>query len=209
MPTFYVIGSSHAVRLFRIFNKKHKFRNKYVLKNLSKSGANYETIGLQLPPPGTLKKDDVVFFQGFGNDIMKKNIHVETTGNRRIFHLTKFEPYSMTNIQQKFDHFKDYCLSIPCEQIVILDLITRHINCCSIHRFNGLLKHQKAVNKTFRETFSNIPKINLVRFLKNLGYPVNWLNKTRNLQKLYTDTVHLKDHYYEKIAQEVERILNL
>jgi hypothetical protein len=204
MPNLYVIGSSHAVKILRIMEHKHKFKEKFTLVNMARSGARYED--LRLPDPSKIRSNDVIFFQAFGNDIMKKNIRMEEVNGKRIIHLEKFEPYDLSIIESKIQIFKEFCAKVPC-RVIILDLITRHINCCKMHRYRGYIAFQRSANKKLRTILGKLKNVTIVQFLKNLGHHTRWLKKTSNLAKVYADSVHLKTSFYEKILERIERIV--
>lgn len=156
MPKLFVIGSSHAVKILRIMEQKHKFREKYTLINMARSGARYED--LKLPDPSSVHENDLIFFQALGNDLMRKHIKIEILNGKKVIHLEKFEPYDLSIIESKINRFKEFCVKVPCK-VIILDLITRHINCCPLHRYRGLISFQRACNLKLRTILGKLSNI--------------------------------------------------
>ena len=203
MKNLYVIGSSHANKIHRLFERKTKFKEKFKIHNLTKPGACFEN--LFLPDPKIFRADDIIFFQLFGNDIMEKNIRIQKHNFIKTIHLEKFVPKPENEIAAKFESFKNYCAQINCT-IIVLDLIPRHIHCCDIHRHRGLMAFQKAVNKKYIEMLKTLKNVSIIRFLYCTTNSYRWMKISANLKSIYTDSVHLKQSYYSLIVEQIIKI---
>ena len=205
LPTIHIAGGSHAVKLYHSLVKNKSILTKFNVKNLAKSGATYDT--LSLPKVTEVKENDYLILFTYGNDCLKKNVKITYLNQKRVFHLTKFEPNSLIffkNILKKLEIYSNKITG----KIYVIDCVKRHMRCCTSldHKFTNLLKHQKLWNQTLKEYFMDSNVI-VLSHLDFLPYTKNWLKNNYNYSTLLTDSVHLKPELYDYIAQGVFNIL--
>jgi hypothetical protein len=145
-PKLYVIGSSHAARLYNSL-KTNKINQKYDVINLSKPGGTFKDIIY----PQNVKNTDVILGQLFGNDVFERNIKITQGRLNKTIHLTKFSPIPLSTLGELFKKFIEKMSIYPCK-IYLFDLILRHIGCCSSHHYPAIVKHQRNVNGLLKRT---------------------------------------------------------
>ena len=169
-PKLYIIGSSHAARLFKSL-KLFKIRDKYDVINLAKPGSIFQNIDY----PKNVKNSDIILGQLFGNDIFEKNIKITQGRMNNIIHLTKYKPIPIENVKKLFTKFVEIMSQYPCK-IYLFDLILRHIGCCPAHQYPDLVKHQRQVNNHLKIILqnSNIKLLNHLKYLEKLFRQFIW-----------------------------------
>jgi hypothetical protein len=195
-PKLYVIGSSHAARLYNSL-KTNKINQKYDVINLSKPGSTFKDIVY----PQSIKNTDVILGQLFGNDVFERNIKITQGRLNKTIHLTKFSPIPLSTLEKIFKKFIEKMSIYPCK-IYLFDLILRHIGCCSDHSHSLLVKHQRNVNSLLKRTVqgSNIKLLNHLRYLK---LRIKWTSRIRNYKTLFVDTVHFHPLLYKTMVEQV------
>jgi len=201
-PKLYIIGSSHAARLFKSL-KLFKIRDKYDVINLAKPGNIFQNIDY----PKNVKSSDIILGQLFGNDIFEKHIKITQGKINKIIHLTRYHPLPLKNIEKLFIKFIEIMSQYPCK-IYLFDLILRHIGCCPSHNYKDLVKFQRQVNLKLKLTLQN-SNVKLLDHTKYLEKQILWVRKVENYKTLLMDTVHFHPlHYKTMIGVFLKRELN-
>jgi len=194
-PKLYVIGSSHAARLYNSL-KTNKINQKYDLINLSKPGGTFKDIIY----PQNVKNTDVILGQLFGNDVFERNIKITQGRLNKTIHLTKFSPIPLSTLENIFKKFIEKMSIYPCK-IYLFDLILRHIGCCSSHHYPAIVKHQRNVNGLLKRTLHS-SNIRLLNHLKYLKHRIKWTSRIRNYKTLFVDTVHFHPLFYKTLVEQ-------
>jgi hypothetical protein len=193
-PKLYIIGSSHAARLFKSL-KLFKIRDKYDVINLAKPGSIFQNIDY----PKNVKSSDIILGQLFGNDVFEKHIKITQGKMNNIIHLTKYKPIPIENLKKLFTKFVEIMSQYPCK-IYLFDLILRHIGCCPAHHYPDLVKYQRQVNKDLETILLN-SNIKLLNHLKYLEKQFRWTKKIENYKKMFVDTVHFYPVHYQTMVR--------
>ena len=79
----YFISSSQANRLYKSAIKKVELNKEFLIINCTKPGACYQKV--PFPDFANITKDDIVIFQLFGNDLMKRHIQITKNDGQKLF----------------------------------------------------------------------------------------------------------------------------
>jgi hypothetical protein len=197
----FIIGSSHARRINHALKK---INTKFEIHNFSKAGATFERINW--PEISTIKSEDYILLQLFGNDLFDvRHVQTESKHQKRIFHLTTFEPAPKSLIEHKVQILIEKFENCPAK-IYLLNLFPRHINCCKAHRDKRIVKYQYEINQLIKTKLAgtNITYLNHHQFLKIRN---SKLKISRVYERIQVDSVHLYSKFYNQIASALmERV---
>ena len=140
----------------------------------------------------------------FGNDLFNRNIQI-TRQPKKVIHLTKFDPKSEEHLLNLCKQLKNRIATYKCK-VLILDNIYRHIDCCSSHRYPGVVKYQKRTNNLIRAFFGP-QALNHIHFLGVIYKKVKHPHGYSTI--LLCDSVHMYPVYYQAMAGKLlERIVS-
>lgn len=198
-------GGSHAKRL--VFKAKElKLNEKYNILDFTKPGARIkETL---TPNFGIYKETDTCFIQIFGNSAFKKNIKTTRDNNKKIIHLTKFEPQNSQVLRSEYEYLLEKVKNAKCK-IVLIDNFYRHLFCCEEHHDQRTAPYQRKLNIEMKKFFEDYPRIIFIEHLKYLNFSNRFLKNTRNYSKLLPDTVHFKPPIYTTLLKNLIKTLGL
>ena len=202
-PKLFIIGSSHANRIFAACEKNSEITKKFELKNLSIPGATFDKIRKNFEKIELTSPEDVVIIQCFGNDLLKKHIKIERFP-KKIIHLTKFEPVDLKLIEQVFLELQEIVNKLECNFLVV-DIPFRHLHCCVHHRFSGLIAFFSNANKLLKKIF----KEKVIDHRRLLGVSRNRIKMAKFYQDTLCDTVHFYPKYYAKMAETLISIVEV
>ena len=194
MRTLYILGSSHANRIYQAAQKNGNLLKNFKLKAIVKSGAKISDL-----PVDDLKQinaNDVLLIQTFGNEIIKPYIFIERTGKGKTIHLKKFEPINQSKIQDSYAYLQHLLSTTAKCEVFIIDNPIRHLNCCKKHRFSDLASFQRKQNKILKTVFKEQTVINHETLIFNQKE-----RRQSGYTKLFSDTVHFKNRHYEKMIE--------
>jgi len=214
----YFLGSSHAKRLGAAANKFRVITDKYQIDNRGISGANFTQLKNR-PDPRELKKDDIVIFQCFGNNLMRRPkyrrgerfpmenflTHRNQIIRHKKIHLQEFEPIDLSIVRRDYLLAKRYFEKLPC-RVILIDNPIRHTACCPTHsvehRRRGLFDYQKQRNKELRSYFQEVKNVTALNHLSLLGLTNEKYTKSF-YEKLLPDSVHLSSELYDSIIENL------
>ena len=202
-PKLFVIGSSHASRIFAACEKNSEITKKFELKNLSISGATFDRIRKNFEKIEITSPEDVVIIQCFGNDLLKKHIKIERFP-KKIIHLTKFEPVDLKFVEQLFFELQKIVKQLECNYLLI-DIPYKHLHCCVHHRYEGLMAAFAKANKLLK----NIFKEKVIDHRRLLGVSRHRIKMAKFYQNTLCDTVHFYPKYYAKMAETLISIVEV
>ena len=111
------------------------------------------------------------------NIILQK--HIERKGVK--IHLTKFVPNKFTYLEKIFNLLIQKVENLPCK-VYIFDNIYRHLNCCKLHHYKGLVRFQQIVNLKLHKILKPVPNITVLDHRRFLGF---------NFQKIWKISIIL------------------
>ena len=95
----YKVGSSQANKMYKSAIQNDSCQKHYIIVNCTKPGAKYEDV--PFPDFEKIQENNLVIFQLFGNDLMKRFIQVTMDNNQKTIHLLRFVPESEEKILKK------------------------------------------------------------------------------------------------------------
>jgi hypothetical protein len=203
-----IIGYSHAYRLFKSCKENRVLTENFDILGKTFRGATWPQVKEQikrfLQQPFTSR--DILVFQIFGNDLLKKGLHYRdfSTG---IIHLRNFVPASDVDVGIAYDSFREILKSTSAS-VIVIDNPLRHLRCCELHLPNhtGLASYFRKRNKELVTTLQDWPVIDHRRLIPSI--PFRNLRQTFfYVQLLDTDKVHFKQHVYDEWADSLARQL--
>jgi len=192
----FIIGGSHAKRMYFLMKQNENLTRKYQIINLAKPGATAESV--IMPDIEKITDKDILFVQLFGNDLFDRSSVVRfSQRNDRKFHLKRFSPSPKDRYRQLFEQFKEKLKEVK-GKIYILDNPYRYICQCKAHQYPGLIKVQRQFNAALHSTFfaeENVCTLSHLSLL-NLGKKSRVAYRYR---RIFCDNVHLKRQQYKKL----------
>jgi hypothetical protein len=201
----FLVGSSHLKRMVREFVQLPLNKN-FEIIDLARPGATYEKI--IWPKIEEVNSTDFLLLQFLGNDIFqKKFVKLEWKARKKCFHLTKFAPEPLPVILEKIHQAKNR-LSAYAGKIILINVIVRHFNCCTLHQDPRTLQYQLKIEKLIKKEFSSEKIIVLdplcliypQRPQCNPGISFREFKKPKSRGKILLDSVHLFSKCYRQIC---------
>ncbi len=123
----WVIGSSHANRLFACLLTIPALNLIYDLKKVTKNGSLFSSLLPFLPDPISFDGNDLVIVQVFGNSLFHRfvNKRKNVVFKGRQICLKTFSPVSNEEIQNQWDLAAQFFGKLPCK-ILLIDITGRH-----------------------------------------------------------------------------------
>jgi len=207
-PNLYILGSSHAARLYLKAKSNPMILASFNIKNYTRRGAKFGS--LVLPVASKMKSGDVLICQLFGNDLItgKIRITIDDFHHRKI-HMAKPKYPNQELMDKMYIKFRDYILTIPQVRVIVVDNILRYVCGCSNHHAPGLVRHQHQQNKKLVQILGPLSNTTVLDHRKIIKVNPRTVRQGVNAyRKLLVDNVHLYDHYYEAMVSEIyERFL--
>jgi len=192
----FIIGGSHAKRLYLLMKQNENLTRKYQIINFAKPGATAENV--IMPDIAKITDKDILFVQLFGNDLFDRGSVVRfSQRNNRKFHLKRFSPLRKDKYKQLFGQFKEKLKEVK-GKIYILDNPYRYICQCKAHQYPGLIKVQSQFNAALHSTFIAEENVKVLSHLSllNLGKKSRVAYRYR---RIFCDNIHLKRQQYKKL----------
>jgi len=193
------LGASHATRLWKAaiqFIQENKVE-RVKLYNNTRPGASL--LGKNAPINydllASLTPNDFIIVQYTGNDLLEKRLLI--THNPKIFHITEFVPKSDNNVRRSRLLLKRI-LGISSAKVIIIDDVYRHLRCCTLHMYPGLVKYFAKRNKELKEFF---PQYEVLDHRRLLNVNFRKITTVHHYKDLLIDSVHLKPKHYLEIIQ--------
>ncbi len=162
--TIYLIGSSHANRLYKSIIRSSKYNKRFNVKNYCKPGATFNNT--PKPHPALFCNRDIIIVQSFGNSIFRKS---ETTSDPvlREFQLKSFSPTDEQELLKEWNSAKTYFDEALKKgtKIYLIDNPIRYIN----NTDKRVIAHQKKLNSKLRDFFTQVCVINHRKLLPLSG----------------------------------------
>jgi len=211
----YLIGSSHAVNLFRQAIFICWLTKNYELVNLGKPGATFFTLRPTLPHPSIFKPGDIIILATLGNGLFRKYLSDGTKNvfktekkingrTKRTIHLRKTICIDPTVRKKELELVWDYFKEVK-STIVILDNFIRHLNCCSIHtdtsRFNLQLQENRRIRLFFEQ--KRVKNWIVVNHIKILSQKYRKYRRPMIYRKIFSDSVHFYPNIYRHFLQRL------
>lgn len=203
-----IIGYSHAKRLHNSCKQNENLRKLFDIQAVTFAGKTWPQVKGKITEVlnKPFNSKDILLFQIFGNDLLKKGVHVKDfkTG---IIHLRKFSPVEDSDLLKIYNQFQQI-LAQTSATVILIDNPCRHLQCCAVHKEEQteLASYFRKRNREFAEKFvlysvldhrKLIPSISL-RKLKHVRFYMELMDN---------DTVHLKPEFYDEWAASLARLL--
>ena len=200
LKRLWVIGSSHANRLFACFLTIPTLNLMYIMKNITKNGSSFSSLLPLLPDPFSFDRNDLVIVQVFGNSLFNRfvNNRKNVVFKGRQICLKTFSPLSNEEIQNQWNLAAQFFRKLPCK-ILLIDNPCRHTISDGFLNKNVYF-FQKRKNLELRNFFQTLENVKVINHLTLLPYPRFWSKNWKNYGSLLRDSVHFHSNIYREIA---------
>jgi hypothetical protein len=201
-----IFGGSNAKRIVPFLLKLTKGKGIRV-EDRTVSGHSLEDLG-NFPKNTEVRQKDFVFILSGGNDIFEKHVKIHRRfGKVQRICLTKCVPNPLSSIQKLFENLKEKLKELKCHKHVITNPY-RHLYCCPEHYdvtyFGNILRAQNVANSCLIKTLKEAAII--LKIEKIIG--LNCKEKRRGYPNHMIDSVHLKQKFYLKAAENLCKIVS-
>jgi hypothetical protein len=201
-----IFGGSNAKRIVPFLLKLTKGKGIRV-EDRTVSGHSLEDLGY-FPKNTEVREKDFIFILSGGNDIFEKHIKIHRRfGKVQRICLTKCVPNPLSSIQKLYENLKEKLKELICHKYVITNPY-RHLYCCPEHYdvtyFGNILRAQNAANSCLIKTLKEAAII--LKIEKIIG--LNCKEKRRGYSNHMIDSVHLKQKFYLKAAENLCKIVS-
>jgi hypothetical protein len=207
-PKIYVIGSSHAFKIFQSLQKIPNLEISFELRNYTKPGSTVQK--LHKPNSSEFTEQDIIIVQTSGNDLFEKRyVKVENFGKgRKIFHLEKFAPTSLTHRKNAILFLKEFLRETrSVAKVLVIDNPIRHGFCCIKHQHKDTSFDQEIFNKRLKAELSELSHVQVINHRKLLPYRHNKLKNYSFYNTLLKDSVHFKAYLYDNMARKIMQMI--
>lgn len=200
LKRLWVIGSSHANRLFTCLLTIPTLNLMYITKNITKNGSSFSSLLPLLPDPFSFDRNDLVIVQVFGNSLFHRfvNKRKNVVFKGRQICLKTFSPLSSEEIRNQWNLAAQFFGKLPCK-ILLIDNPFRHTITDGFLNKNVYI-FQKRKNMELRNFFQTVDNVKVINHLTLLPYPRFWCKNWKNYGSLLGDSVHFHPNIYQKIA---------
>ena len=192
-----ILGSSHATRLHKSILANEDFANFEIIGN-TRPGATFKSLKIDLNLLYSLTSSDVLIVQFLGNDLLNK--FTKITYRPKIIHLLKFKPQSNRYVEYVRGQMKTLLESVKAK-IIWIDDPYRHLYCCELHVYPGLVSYLAKRNSELQEYFKDVCTV--LDHRKIVNFTFRHLKEIKRYKRLLCDSVHLRPEYYDQWAQSI------
>ena len=191
-PSIYVLGASHAKRLYKKLIANPYISKKYHIQNFTKSGSHFTT--QPLPNTQVIKHNDILILWTFGNILFNKRSHERKLKGefKGQYVLNKFDPNSLEMIQNEWRAAKIFLEQLPCT-VYILDCPLRY--CASRQIDFRIIQFQRQMNCRMNLFFQG-SRLTVLPHIKWLPVGKGFAKDLNKYQYLFADNVHFSDIVY-------------
>jgi len=191
-PSIFIVGASHAKRLYNKLIIHPYIVEKYFVQNFTKSGSHFTT--QILPNTQVIKCNDIFILWTFGNILFNKRSHEKRLKGeyKGQYVLNKFDPNSLEKIQNEWKAAKRYLDQLPCT-VYILDCPLRY--CLSRQIDYRIIQFQRRMNCRMNLFFQG-SRLTVLPHFKYLPVGKTFAKDLNKYQYLFADNVHFSDIVY-------------